>query len=363
MTTTVSGAILVAGGYGIVGTQICEILSKRNPDLKILVGGRNREKAAELAERLPNAAVAVFDIEADADPLNGMDEAISGLIAVVNDRDNRLMQACIGRSIPYVDITRWTDRVRTAVFEVALSDVNSPIVFSSSWMAGVPGVLAAHHAKEFSDIDVIDIDVLYGLADMAGPNSIEYVDRLASPFPVLKNGEWVEVGGLSDPKTAKFFGGAEGNTFRFDTPDQVTLPHITNAKSVSSRITYDDQGTMDLMAKLVSSGVWEKLSVPDFDDFRLSLLYNPGEGAVHEVTTTITGKDKGGAPMTRTIMVHDPVSQTHMTALGGVIQIEHTLGLDGSEPRGPGIFFAEHHRAPDVALKTLSENGIKVRVE
>lgn len=362
MTEKINGAVLVAGGYGVVGKQVCETLSKRHPNLKILVGGRNSEKAVELVNELPNAEPLVFDIEADSDPLAKVTVPVACVLAVVNDRNNALLQACIKRKIPYVDITRWTDRVRSAVFETALSAVESPVVFASSWMAGGPSVLTAGIARNFSEIDSIDIDVLYGLADMAGPNSIEYVDRLASPFPVLQNGEWTEVQGLSEPKEATFFSGTEGSTYRFDAPDQVTLPQITGAKSVSTRITYDDQPTMDLMAQLVTSGVWESLSVPAFDDFRLSLLYNPGEGAAHEVTTTIKGKDASGAEKTCQVFVKDNVSQTHLTALGGVIQVEHTIGLDGSAPRGSGIFFAENHRDPEIAKQTLADNGVEIRV-
>ena len=358
-----NGAIFIAGGYGVVGAQAARILRDRNPSVRILIGGRDGDKAAALASELGNAAGVVFDIAAAANLLDSADEPIAAVLAAVNDGDNNLMHACISSKIPYVDITRWTDRVRTAVFDAAIADLNSPVVFSSSWMAGVPGALAAHYASDFAEVDSIDMDILYSLADQAGPNSIEYVDRLADPFPVIRDGKWVDVVGLSDPKDAVFLSGHKGSTYRFDAPDQVTLPEITKAKSVSTRITYDDQGTMDLMAELVSSGVWEKLSVPQFDEFRLSLLYNPGEGAVHEVTTTITGKGADGAAMKRVVMVSDPVSQTHMTATGAVIQIEHVLGLDGSEPRGSGIYFAENHRDLKVILATLESVGIKVQVK
>ncbi|WP_170378784.1 hypothetical protein [Ruegeria atlantica] len=358
-----SATILVAGGYGVVGSQICRILAEGFPGVRVVVGGRDQQKAAELSGQLPNAGTYFFDLGEDKDPLSNFPEPLSAVVTAVNDKESRLMRSCISQSIPFVDITRWTDRVRSGVIEAALANLQSPVVFASSWMAGIPALIASHEAATFERIETINTDIRYSLADQAGPDSVEYVDRLAAPFPVLENGVWKEMSGLSDPKPARFFGGSEGVCYRFDTPDHLTLPAVTGASSVATRITYDDQSTMDLMARLVTSGIWSKLQAEEFDSFRNSLLYNPGEGAPHEVTVTIHGTLKHGQEIRRQIFLRDAVSQTHLTALGAVLHVTHTIGLDGSEPRTGGIFFAERHRDPAGAVSFLESHDIDVRVE
>ena len=42
-------AVLIAGGYGVVGSQIARFVRKRHPDLPLIIGGRNPDKAESLA--------------------------------------------------------------------------------------------------------------------------------------------------------------------------------------------------------------------------------------------------------------------------------------------------------------------------
>jgi len=58
---------------------------------------------------------------------------------------------------------------------------------------------------------------------------------------------------MSDPNQLTFPGGFEAKTYRFDTPDQMTLPLICSAKSVSARIGYDDKSSAALVEKLLDS--------------------------------------------------------------------------------------------------------------
>ncbi|MEI6450371.1 MAG: hypothetical protein WCP98_10540 [Actinomycetes bacterium] len=90
--------------------------------------------------------------------------------------------------IPYVDITRWTERVRGAVSLAGRRSLRAPIMLSSGWMAGVASVVAVALSRHLERVDRIDIGVLYSLKDQAGPNSAEYMDRLATPFEVMLEG-------------------------------------------------------------------------------------------------------------------------------------------------------------------------------
>jgi hypothetical protein len=53
-----NGSLLVAGGYGVVGEQIAEVLRARHADLPITVAGRVPERGEALDDRLGAACVA-----------------------------------------------------------------------------------------------------------------------------------------------------------------------------------------------------------------------------------------------------------------------------------------------------------------
>ena len=98
-----------------------------------------------------------------------------------------------------------------------------------------------------------------------------------------------------------------------------------------------------------------------FTKLRRSLLYNPGAGGSHEIVINVTGEDsKGQTHQVRSTIV-DKQGQTHLTALGGVIQLERILGLNGGAPMGAGVSFPEQHSDIDSALQLLTNNGVEIK--
>ncbi len=354
--------VLIVGGYGVVGLQVAQIIRKQNAGLPLIIAGRSLEKANDAASEIDNARGVSLDIS-DDDPLAWLEEEIGAVIAAANDPDNALMRAAVARGIPYIDITRWTERLQEAVLLGSVLDIRAPVVLSSSWMAGIAAIVAKQAATELAQVEEIDTAILYRLADKAGPNSVEYADRLGIPFRVLKNGNWKTVKPMSEPAEVTFPGGFSTKVYRFDEPSQETLALYTGAKSASSRIAYDSASTTRMMAFLVGSGIWGLLSGPGFTKFRRSMLYNPGEGASHEIVTVVTGSDASGVKKTVRATILDPQGQTRLTALGAYIQLNETLGLDGQTPRGAGIYLPENISDPQKAIETLKQQGVEIQFE
>ena len=171
-----SGPVLIAGGYGLVGAQVAELLRERHPELPLGLGGRRPQAAAALAQRLGASAVAL-DVSR-SDPLAGL-EAPRAVIAAVNDPDDRLLLAAVRAGIPYVDITRWTTLVRRAALRATLAGPRAPVLLCSAWMAGVAPIVARACARGLEPPASIDISILYALKDRAGEDSVEYMD----PWP------------------------------------------------------------------------------------------------------------------------------------------------------------------------------------
>ncbi|UNK79595.1 saccharopine dehydrogenase NADP-binding domain-containing protein [Sphingopyxis granuli] len=352
-------SLLIVGGYGVVGLQIAELLSERNPELELIIAGRSEASASQAAKRFPNARALRVDVD-QADPLMALSSIPDAVLAVANDSHDRLLDATTKRGAAFIDITRWTERMHASILRLAPTRLTAPVVLSSGWMAGVVATVAAADADKFGRVDSINIDILYAIKDKAGPNSLEYADRLAIPFPVQIDGQTQMKKALSDPREVTFSGGRSFQTYRFDTPDQYTLVQSTCASSVSTRLAYDDSSAVNSLRFMLNTGIWKILSLSMFDGVRKSMLYNPGQGDVHEVIVETTGIDtQGGRTQARSSII-DALGQTHMTAAGAAAQVERVLALKGRTIVPPGISFPD--QTPDIAraLESLREMGVSI---
>jgi len=356
----IEDSILIAGGYGVVGQQIAEVIRTNHPELPIIIAGRNPEKGHALADNLGNASVIPLNIQQPNPLKNRKPRAV---VAAVNDPNDYLLLDAIKSSIPYLDITRWTERVRVAVAIAENEDLQAPVMFSSAWMAGVAAVVTKELTKKLQSIKNIDISVLYSLKDKAGPNSTEYMDRLATPFDIWVNGENKTAYQYTDPRKITFPSGYSAKAYRFDTPDQLTLPKTAKATTVSARIAFDDPMSTCLLVILARSGIWKLFSGERFKSLRHSILFNPGEGANHEIVIEVQGVDTSEKPMNLRATILDPKGQTHLTAVGAAIQLDRLLGLDGATSPAPSVVYPDTEPQTGHALSALRKAGIEIKIE
>lgn len=356
-----SKTILIAGGYGVVGSRIAKILDRRNPDIRILLGGRSLDKAQTLARTLRNATGVRFDVD-DPSCLAQLAERPDVVIVAVNDLKDITLNAAIRDGIALIDVTRWTERVRDLEAIVADARPKSTVVSGSCWMACVPGALTLAEAGKLDSVDAIDISVLYALKDISGDNSVEYMDRLTAPFPVQRDGLRAVAIPYTEGRKVSFDDGQQATVYRFDSPDQHVLPRLTGAKSVAARIAFDDKATTWVFWLIIRSGLWDMFSGERFKSLRRGLMHNPGKGAPHRVCISVTGR-RGGRKLRRTLHVVDDESQSHMTAVGAVLQAEWVLGLNGFVSPGGGLQYGEQMGPLPVLLDALVKEGVRSRSE
>lgn len=348
--------VLIAGGYGVVGSQIARLLRKRYPEIEILLGGRSPGQGQELAEELGRAAAVRLDLSRP-NPLAGLERQPTIVLAAVNDIDDNLMLDAISAHIPYIDITRWTERMRGSILRAAMEDTSgAPVVFASSWMAATIGILVRDMAAGFRQVDRIEVGILYAAKDKSGPNSVEYMDRMALPFEVREEGRAVMAYPFRKGMETEFPGVGRFPLYRFDTPDQMTLPFVTGARSVAARIGFDDGTSGPFLSFLVRSGLWGLFSGERFRKLRHGLMYNPGEGGAHRVRIDIEGEGAHG-PARESWIVTDSRGQTHLTATGAMIQLDRLI-CQGTLPAG--IQVAEAVTDTEAARRIMNEEGISV---
>lgn len=355
--------VLIIGGYGVVGTQIATLLAQRHPGITLTLAGRSLQAAQAAASQIPGAQGVRADIHSPT-PLGHLQHEPDLIVAAVNDDHDHLLVEAVRRGIPLIDITRWTERMQHGASRLLAlpgqPTVTSPIVFASSWMAGIAATLAHDAAKKLSKVERIDIDILYALKDRAGPNSIAYMDRLATPFRVMEDGQAAWARPMSDARDVHFTDGPRARAARFDAPDQFTLPMLTGARTVATRIAFDDPWASWALRMAVRSGLWRCMSGARFAKLRHALLHNPGDGAPHRIEIGVEGEDGAGEPMHTAIAITASQGQTYLTAVGALIQIERVLGLSGHQPAPKGFQVAEASTDGELARRTLMEMGVRV---
>ncbi|MEI6723138.1 MAG: saccharopine dehydrogenase, partial [Betaproteobacteria bacterium] len=330
------------------------------PGLRLVIAGRDLDKARRSAAGFSPATGVRVDV-ADADPLAHLDFTPDLVVGAVNDVRDQLLLACVRRGIAFIDITRWSERMRTAVMRLSGEKPTAPVLLASGWMAGAVATVTSYAARSFSRLDTVMIDILFSTSDAAGPDSLAAADRLSSPIPLLAAGEERLVKSFSDPRSVTFADGYSTHTWRYDTPDQTTLAVLLGVGEVSSRINYDNPWPLRLLRPLLALGVWKVLELSGLKDFRRSLLYSPGSGGRHEVRVELVGAGADGMPKKQVASLIDPAGQAHMTASGAVDQIERCLGLNGRAPPGPGTGFPEQAQDLDLGLAALASMGVDIR--
>ncbi|MES2818794.1 MAG: saccharopine dehydrogenase [Pseudomonadota bacterium] len=350
-------AVLIAGASGVVGHQLVRLVRQHYPDLPLLLGGRGLPALQQLAQDVGRAQAVQMDVQ-QPQPLKALRPR--AVLALVNDPLDYLLDDALQAGVAYLDITRWTARLKTAAARVSAAPARAPVLLASGWMGGLASTLASLIARDMQWVERVDLSVLYALKDQSGPDSVEYMARLATPFEVLEQGRLITVKPYSDPRRVQFSGGHAARVYRFDTPDQLTLPGTTGASSVSARIAFDDRLTMPLLIGLGRSGLWRLIDGPRFKGLRHALLHNPGDGAPHEVLIQVQGLDGRGQAQVRRLGLCDPQGQTHLTALGALLQLERLLGLDGAPPAAAGLHYPETARALPALLNRLGEQGVRV---
>lgn len=350
--------ILIAGGYGVVGAQVAELLRRRNPSLGLTIAGRSPDKARALASSLGHAGGAAFDVN-DPASVSRLPERPSLVLLAVNDLRDVTARSCLAEGIPVVDITRWTARVRDLEALCRQSPPRAPVVQGSSWMACIPGALARAEVEGWETVESIELSILYSLSDRSGEDSVEYMDRLHLPFPVTRRGRGDTAVPFVEHRRSRFASDVEATVYRFDTPDQHILPRRSGAASVAAYIAFDDRTTTTAFWLLVRSGLWGLLSGERFTSLRRSLLHSPGSGGPHHVRVDLAGR-RDGHDVRTVLQLADPRGQTHLTALGAALQAEWVLGLRGFSAPGPGLVYGEDMGPIAIVEAALAEEGVVV---
>ncbi|MFF2660585.1 saccharopine dehydrogenase [Kitasatospora sp. NPDC058032] len=352
LTHDPQGPVLLVGGYGTVGSELARLVAADHP---VLLTGRSEERGAALAHDLggaPHATVRRWDL---ADPAP-FEAAVRAVVGVVNDPDDRVLRAAVAGGVPYADITRWTVRLQRAATVAALLRPTAPVLLSSAWMGGVVSLVTAALADRLGGADRVETAIRWDLADRAGADSVEFMDRLGLDYEVIRGGRRSTITPLSDAATVRI-GDHPTRVARIDTPEQFTLPLTLGTATATTRIGFSSGLSTRALLAAKHAGFFRWGRGERWQSARRAMLYSPGDGGTALLRIDVT---HGGR--TLTAVVEDRAGQAHLTAVGGLLALHRALGTDGAAPAPAGVSFPEQAPRPAQLLPALAALGVSVDI-
>ena len=317
--------ILLIGGSGVVGRHAARYLRDANPDVPILIGGRDRDKAASVAASISNAEPLTVDLTlADL----GLGDRPIGAVAVLfTDQRVAGLGFAQTRGIPYVSISPGINELGPEVARFIHRPDASAVVLGTEWLVGATSVPTLEFAKEFGRVDEIRIGALLDEEDDFGPAAEADLERQTKVMPAAlerRDGAFVWRSGDAATGSIRAVDGTE-------LPAQALSPN-------------------DLLGLAMATGA------PDvrFDlAIGLSSSRRRGEPLSAEIVIELAGTDHRGLPLRARRAVVHPGGQMPLTGLGVALLLERLTGLDGNPPTSPGLYFPYQLLDPAAYLARL----------
>ncbi|WP_028777761.1 saccharopine dehydrogenase NADP-binding domain-containing protein [Shimazuella kribbensis] len=324
--------ILIAGGYGLIGSYIAQHLRKMSSDTELILAGRSPEKGEKLAKDLGGASTAYLDIK-KPDSLENLDlDQLDLIIASLHDPSDLLVRAAMKHRIGYIDITKLVGDVAVFLYTALQSPLDRPIALLGHTDAGINAIVTKHVAADFKKIDSVKIASLYDVHDPIGPNTgIGNDARYPLDRALLyENGRWAWVNARSHARKIQISKDQAEIGIPGPLPDVPSVVAVTGANHVR----------------------WDSMRGDSFGT-------KAGKKPSHEVYIDIEGTLHSGEYTKRRTVVSDPNGQAHLTALGVLLVAEQILGLDGPPAKG-GVYFPEALVPTEVAMERLKQFGVHI---
>ncbi|XP_051141894.1 uncharacterized protein LOC127258886 [Andrographis paniculata] len=150
--------VLIIGGTGRVGGSTAIALSKFCPDLRIVVGGRNRDRGAAMVNKLGNNAEFC---EIDVNDSKSLDVALKDVDLVVHTagpfqqaKNCAVLEAAIQNKTSYLDVCDDTSYAwRSKSYMDRAIDANIPAIITGGIYPGVSNVMAAELVRAANSED------------------------------------------------------------------------------------------------------------------------------------------------------------------------------------------------------------------
>lgn len=164
--------IMIIGGYGQVGSYVCDNLQKQN--WNVIVAGRDFEKCQRYVKKAnSNAECRQVDVT------KWMDSYLDnvGTVVMCLEMNNMaVLEACIRCGVNYVDITptgSLLEQFKQKKEEIAKAGI--AVCVGVGIAPGVSNVLCEEMARKFENIEEINSYIMLGIGESHGKNAVSWL--------------------------------------------------------------------------------------------------------------------------------------------------------------------------------------------
>jgi saccharopine dehydrogenase-like NADP-dependent oxidoreductase len=239
-----ANAILIVGGYGVVGRRIAFALDQLYPG-RVIIAGRHLERATKTASTIGSDIRARAIDVTDHASVSAAVASTAVVVSCIDQPGRLLLKAALARGLAYTDVTpHLTELGRGQAYrelDALAKRSGSRVILGGGIAPGISNVIARTLADSLGGADKIETALLLGAGDISGPASFDYfLQELAMAFNVYVEGKDIPSRALSAPSLVEFpdpIGTRLAYLFPFS--DQVLYPDTMGVKTAVTRLALD----------------------------------------------------------------------------------------------------------------------------
>jgi saccharopine dehydrogenase-like NADP-dependent oxidoreductase len=252
--------ILVIGGYGQVGRNVCLEFAKAVPG-RVEAAGRDLEKARAFAETT-NGAVVPREVDITRNVDEDLFDDVKLVVVCVPQESSAFAEACLGTGTHYVDITELYGFLsQVEPLDDLAKSHGATALLSVGLSPGLTNLLAKHCVSQLDSAERAEIYIMLGDGNESGDTLIDLIlEHMTHDMLIPEDGTMQRYRPFSDGKSTTFPNGiGRRRAYRFEFPEPHVLPRTLGLKSVSHRTCTDSRFGTWMMHALQRVGFWKLL--------------------------------------------------------------------------------------------------------
>jgi saccharopine dehydrogenase (NAD+, L-lysine forming) len=290
--------ILVIGGYGHVGSNVCRELAKAVPG-RVVAAGRDLEKAEAFAETTDGAVLSrKVDITRDAD--EGLFDDIKLVVVCVPQENSAFVESCLNTGTHYVDITElYSFLSLVEPLDDLAESRGATALLSVGLSPGLSNLLVKHCVSQLDTAEQAEIYIMIGDGNEHGDTLNDLMlNHLAEHIVIPEDGSVQRYRPFTDGKKTTFPDDlGRRRAYRFEFPEPYVLPRTLGLERVSHRTCTDSRFTTWMMHALSRVRFWKLLRFPFVKSAMKKMMAGTSGSDVIALKVIVSG-ERGGEPVT-----------------------------------------------------------------
>lgn len=324
--------VLLIGGYGVTGRAVASALKSMHPDLDLLIGGRDFEKATACARAFGAKATRV---DLSVPGIDLAEESPSAVIVLAKDAGLYAMEWASRKKIPYISLSSAAFEHSVDVTHALAGDPSAPVVIAGHWHAGAVMAATIDLASHFDSLDSVVAGVMIDRTDAGGgPASIADFERVARSSPTTLariDGAYIW---QPENESIGLYRGAGGDLVQ-------------------------GKGAVSLDVASIGAGTGSP-NVRVLETWGTSHFFTTNVEAADEVSIEIKGRIQDRQMVGWRVLTL-PRSVGSLTALSVALLLERALGIGGDAQPPPGLYTPELLIPPKSWVLRLPDFGVQVK--